>query len=80
MHCHTDGSQLPLKISSLGSDGPHDLIDKVCGLNWDHIAGLMDLERPHLSVVSKVLIQPLLKLNYKKKQGIFRAFYLLYGN
>ena len=41
---------------SLGSDSPHDLIDKVCSPGGTTIAGLMDLERTGLthSVVSSI--------------------------
>ena len=41
---------------SLGSDSPHDLIDKVCSPGGTTIAGLMDLERTGLthSVVSGI--------------------------
>lgn len=41
---------------SLGSDSPHDLIDKVCSPGGTTIAGLMDLERTGLthSVASSI--------------------------
>ena len=41
---------------SLGSDSPHDLIDKVCSPGGTTIAGLMELERTGLthSVVSSI--------------------------
>ena len=41
---------------NLGSDSPHDLIDKVCSPGGTTIAGLMDLERTGLthSVVSSI--------------------------
>ena len=66
---------------SLGSDSPHDLIDKVCSPGGTTIAGLMDLERTGLthSVVSSIDTTIAKAKNYKKKARKIPSFYLIYG-